>query len=71
MCCPWRPWSGRRVMARGIRHRHGVKVFFCTADGDREFPVLEVQEWMFDLVVCGRLERGEVAKVDGGALREL
>jgi hypothetical protein len=68
---PWHPWYGRRVMVRGIRHRHGAKVFFCTEDGEREFPVLEVPEWMFDPVVCGRLERGEVARVNGGALREV
>ena len=67
----WHPWYGRRVIVRGIRHRHGVKVFFCTADGEREFPVLEMPEWMFDPVVCGRLERGEVARVNGGALREV
>jgi hypothetical protein len=56
---------------RGIRNRHSVKVLFCTADGEREFPVLEAPEWMFDPVVCGRLERGEVPRVDCGSLREL
>ena len=67
----WHPWYGRRVIVQGIRHRHGVKVFFCTADGEREFPVLEVPEWMFGPVVCGRPERGEVTRIDGGALREV
>jgi hypothetical protein len=32
---------------------------------------LEVPEWMFDPVVCGRLERAESARVNGRALQEL
>ena len=68
---PWHPWYGQSVSVRGIRNRHGLKVFFCVLDEEHEFPVLEVPEWMFDPVVCVRLERAERARVDGWALREL
>ena len=68
---PWHPWYGRQVAVRGVRNRHGVKVLFCTVDDVHEFPVLEVSEWMFDPVVCGRLERAEGARADVGALRAL
>jgi hypothetical protein len=67
---PWHPWYGRPVGVRGIRKRHDLKVLFCTACDAHEFPVLEVPEWMFDSVICGRLERAERARVDGRALRE-
>ena len=68
---PWHPWYGQPVSVRGIRNRHGLKVLFCVLDEEHEFPVLEVPEWMFDPVVCGRFERAERARVDGRALHEL
>jgi hypothetical protein len=68
---PWHPWYRRRVNVWGIRNRHGLKVLFCTLDEEHEFPVLEVPEWIFDPVVCGRLERAERARVDGRAPQEL
>jgi hypothetical protein len=67
----WHPWQGRQVAVRGVRTRSGLKVLSCTLDDDRGFPVLEIPEWMFDAVVCDRLERAEAARVDIGALRGL
>jgi len=67
----WHPWQGRQVAVRGVRIRSGLKVLSCTVDDDRGFPVLEIPEWMFDAVVCERLERAEAARVDIGALRRL
>jgi hypothetical protein len=67
----WHPWQGRQVAVRGVRIRSGRKVLSCTVDDDRGFPVLEIPEWMFDAVVCDRLERAEAARVNTGALRGL
>ena len=67
----WHPWHGRQVTVQGVRTRHGVRVLSCTVDDDPGFPVLEIPEWMFDAVVCDRLERAEMSRVDTGALRGL
>jgi hypothetical protein len=67
----WHPWQGQQVAVRGVRIRSGLKVLSCTVDDDGGFPVLEIPEWMFDAVVCDRLERAEAARVDIGALRGL
>jgi hypothetical protein len=56
---------------QGVRRLTGLKVLSCTVYDDRGFPVLEIPEWMFDAVVCDRLERAGAGSVNAGALHGL
>jgi hypothetical protein len=66
-----RGWQLRQVAVRGVRIRNGRRVLSCTVDDDHWFPVLDIPEWMFDAVVCDRLEQAEAARVNIGTLRRL
>ena len=66
----WHPWYQRRVLVHGIRKRTGAIVLQCTLE-EREFPVLELPEWMFDLGTCSYLNIAAAARVNCGSLRAL
>ena len=66
----WHPWYQRRVLVRGTRKRYGATVLQCTLE-EREFPVLELPEWMFDLGTCSYLNIAAAARVNCGSLRAL
>ena len=66
----WHPWYQRRVLVRGTRKRYGATVLQCTLE-EREFPVLELPEWMFDLSACSYLNIAVAARVSCGSLRAL
>ena len=66
----WHPWYQRRVLVRGTRKRYGATVLQCSLE-EREFPVLELPEWMFDSGACSHLNIAVAARVSCGSLRAL
>ena len=67
----WHPWHEQRVLVCCEARRGGVVVLQCVRDEIKEFPKLEIPEWMVDVRACGRMKRAEFPHVDCAALLAL
>ena len=68
---PWHPWHARTVTVHEAFTRNKRAVFQCGADENPGARLLEIPQWMFDLVACCRMRLATVPTVSCGALLDL
>ena len=55
VCYRWHPWTGRPVLVVSTFTRAGRTMLRCRLNDDDPTPPLELPDWMFDRVACGRM----------------
>jgi hypothetical protein len=67
----WHPWCGRVVAVHQTFAKNGRVVSRCRIDENAEARHLEIPEWMFDPVICRRMQLAAVPTVSCEALQDL
>jgi len=68
---PWHPWCGRVVAVHQTFAKNGWVVSHCSIEENAEARHLEIPEWMFDPVICRRMQLAAVPTVSCEALLDL
>jgi hypothetical protein len=68
---PWHPWHGRAVWIVTTVTKNGQQLYRCALELPCMAQLLEVPRWMFDSMVCCRMQLAASPSVELNALLEL